>query len=109
MNEKDKQIIESIIFYCTRVLEHVNKFGNMKSEYFSNNLLKDACSLNIIQIGEYVNRLSDEFKFEHDTIAWNEIIGMRNVHTHHYESVIDEIVWETIQNDVPELKEYRKT
>jgi uncharacterized protein with HEPN domain len=49
---------------------------------------------------------SDEFKFEHDFIAWNEIIGMRNVHTHHYESVIDEIVWETLQNDIPELKRY---
>lgn len=106
MNEKDKQIIENIIFYCERILNYVNNFGNIKSEYLSNDLLKDACSLNIIQIGEYVNRLSDEFKFKNDYIEWNEIIGMRNVHTHHYESVIDEIVWETIQNDIPELKKY---
>lgn len=68
--------------------------------------MQDACALVIIQIGEYVNRLSDEFKAEHPQIPWNEIIGMRNVHTHHYESVIEEIVWETIQNDIPYLKKY---
>ncbi|MBO4516579.1 MAG: DUF86 domain-containing protein [Methanobrevibacter sp.] len=31
---------------------------------------------------------------------------MRIIHAHHYESVIDEIVWETIQNDIPYFREY---
>ncbi|WP_083405374.1 HepT-like ribonuclease domain-containing protein [Methanobrevibacter olleyae] len=31
---------------------------------------------------------------------------MRNIHAHNYESVIDEIIWETIQEDIPYLKQY---
>ncbi len=69
---------------------------NSSENYFENQLLKDACALIIIQIGEYVNRLSDELN------------GMRNVHTHHYDNVIDELVWQTIQNDIPYLEKYLK-
>ncbi len=106
MNEKDKQIIENIIDFCNRINEYVSYYGNLKEEYLQNQLLQDACSLIIIQLGEQVNKLSNEFKEDHKDIPWNEIIGMRIVHTHHYEKVIDEIVWETIQNDVPHLKRY---
>ena len=106
MNEKDKQTVKSIIFYCNRIEEHINYFGDLKENYLNNNLLQDACSLSIIQIGEQVNRLSEEFKFEHSDMPWGDIIGMRNVHTHNYESVNDEIVLETLEKDIPKLKDY---
>lgn len=106
MNEKDKQSIKTIIDYCNRIQEHVAYFESLNEDFFETPILQDACSLIIIQIGEYVNRLSDDFKMGHESIPWNEIIGMRNVHTHHYEDVINELVWETIQTDIPYLKQY---
>lgn len=72
----------------------------------SNLAFKDACALVIIQIGEHVNRLSEEFKKEHNEMPWSDIIGMRIIHAHNYDSVIDEIVWESIQDEIPQLKEY---
>ena len=93
MNEKDRQTVENIIRYCDRINSHISYFEKSNETYFENQPLQDACALVIIQIEEYVNRISNEFKEEHPQIPWNEIIGMRNVHTHHYESVIEEIVW----------------
>ena len=106
MNVKDKQNIETIIDYCNRIQEHVTYFESLNEDFFETPILQDARSLIIIQIGKHVNRLSDDFKLSHDTIPWKEIIAMRNVHTHHYEDVINEIVWETIQTDIPYLKQY---
>ena len=67
---------------------------------------QDACSLVIIQIGEFVGRLSDEFKDDHPEIPWNDIKGMRNIHAHNYDNVMFDLVWESISEDLPYLKEY---
>ena len=37
-------------------------------------------------------------------IPWRAIIGMRNLHAHDYENVDMEIVWNTLLEDIPELK-----
>ena len=59
----------------------------------------------IIQIGELVGRLSDEFIEEHNDVPWYAIKAMRNLHAHDYERVDLEIVWDTLTNEIPELKE----
>ncbi|WP_407420816.1 DUF86 domain-containing protein [Methanobrevibacter sp.] len=84
----------------------VEYFGNDEEIFMSNIHYQNTCSFIIMQIGDYVKRLSDEFLDAHSEIPWSEIVGMRIIHAHHYEKVIDEIVWETIQNDIPYLKEY---
>ncbi len=57
----------------------------------------------IIVIGEAANRLSDSFRSEHSHIPWKDIIGMRNILAHQYETVDAEVVWDAVSNDVPEL------
>ena len=59
----------------------------------------------ILQIGEYVSRLSDEFKESHDNIPWRKIKGMRNFAAHQYEHIEFEVLWHTITEELPELKE----
>lgn len=70
MNETDRKSIERIIYYCNRLQEHVLYFGNSREEFFNNKQYQDACSLVIIQIGEFVGRLSDEFRNQHSDIPW---------------------------------------
>ncbi|MDE5717699.1 MAG: DUF86 domain-containing protein, partial [Lachnospiraceae bacterium] len=57
----------------------------------------------IIQIGELVGRLSDEFLEENEQIPWRAIKGMRNLHAHDYERVDLDIVWNTLTEDIPDL------
>ena len=104
MKENDEKAIRKLIEYCDMMHDTVEYFGNDEEEFKSNIFYQNACSFIIMQIGEYSNRLSDEFQRTHSDIPWGEIIGMRVLHAHHYEKVIDEIVWESIQVDIPYLK-----
>lgn len=57
----------------------------------------------ILQIGENVSKLSDEFKENHSNIPWSKVKGLRNIASHQYEYVI--VLWNTLIDRVPELKE----
>ncbi|WP_305556791.1 HepT-like ribonuclease domain-containing protein [Methanobrevibacter sp. V74] len=64
-----------------------------------------STSMCIVQIGEYVGRLSEEFKQEHDSIPWKQIKGMRNFAAHQYEHFEFEVLWHTLTEELTELKE----
>ena len=106
MKEKDKRTVETIIFYCDRLNDHIAACDDNKEIYMSNILYKDACALVIIQIGEFVGRLSDEFREEYTGVEWRQLKGLRNIMAHNYEDIIDHIVWDIIHEDIPEIKEY---
>lgn len=72
----------------------------------SNTHYQDACALVFIQIGEFVGRLSDEFKAEYCEMPWQSIKVMRNKNAHNYDYILFDLVWDTIQEDIPELKQY---
>ena len=49
--------------------------------------------------------LTNEFKKEYSEIEWHALIGMRHVLVHGYYQIRDEIVWATIETDLPPLRE----
>lgn len=108
MNDSDKKHLQRIIYYCNRLDNHIKAFGDDKDIFLTNQQYQDACSLIFIQIGEFVGRLSDEFKKEHNEIPWQSIKNMRNKNAHNYDHTMYDIVWDTIQEDIPELKELLK-
>ena len=74
---------------------------------FSDNLLTQSAVLHQFTIlGEAVERLSNEFVDQHPTIPWTEIAGMRDRLIHGYDVVNLEMVWDTIEQDVPALLQY---
>jgi uncharacterized protein with HEPN domain len=62
--------------------------------------------MSILQIGELVNVLSQEFKDDHDTVAWREIKRMRDRAAHHYIDFHIPTLWETVTEDIEPLKEF---
>lgn len=60
----------------------------------------------IVQIGENVGRLSDEFKEEHESMPWRDIKGMRNITTHKYDNLDIVILWNVLVDYIPELMDY---
>jgi uncharacterized protein with HEPN domain len=56
-------------------------------------------------IGEASKNGSSELKSEHINIYWQDVTGMRNFLIHEYFALDFEIVWNTIQNDLPVFKE----
>lgn len=57
-------------------------------------------------IGEACYKLTKEFRKSHAEMDWDVIEGMRHVLVHDYYQIRPEQLWDTIQNDIPELKTY---
>ncbi len=62
---RDLRILQHIIQYCDQINEAILLFGNDYDVFCSNNTYRNACCLCILQIGELVHSLTDEFKAEH--------------------------------------------
>lgn len=54
-------------------------------------------------LGEAAVGISNEVQVQYKKIPWKEIIAMRNRLIHRYFDIDLDIVWETIQNDIPPL------
>jgi len=74
------------------------------NNFMQNSMMRFACIKQMEIIGEASNHISDETKAKFSGIEWEQIVGMRNVFVHEYFGVDTNLVWEIIQNDIPELK-----
>ena len=54
-------------------------------------------------IGEAATHVSAESKAQLSTLPWPQIVGMRNRIVHAYFDVDYDVVWNTLQNDIPFL------
>jgi uncharacterized protein with HEPN domain len=54
-------------------------------------------------LGEAARRISNEFRQEHPAIDWQRIIGLRNIVTHRYDQVRQDILWTIIHSELPLL------
>ena len=105
MKNDDKEILKRIIQYCDDVCALLSEYGNDFELYKSKISFQYSCNMCIIQIGELVGRLSDEFVEQHSEVPWHAIKAMRNLHAHDYDRVDFSIVWDTLTKEIPELKE----
>ena len=76
--------------------------------FFDANDQKDfnACLLLLLHIGEQVNRMSDTLKVTYGQTPWQAVKGFRNLIAHDYVGVDRLIVFETIKQRLPDLKQY---
>lgn len=54
-------------------------------------------------IGEAAYMISKEFKSAHTQIPWRQIEGMRHILVHGYFSISPDVLWDVIENDIPDL------
>lgn len=104
MSERDVDNLSAILDYCDRIEKIYNRIEKSKEVFFEDEVFKDALLMNVVQIGECANRLSDECREELSDLPWNEIIGTRNIIVHGYARINNDIIWNVIENDICELK-----
>lgn len=77
--------------------------GNTRADLDRQRLLQLGLVRLIEVIGEAAGRVSDACRQECPQVPWPEIIGMRNRLIHGYDFVDLDILWQTVQEDLPAL------
>ena len=93
--------LEDILLSCQRIVRYTN--GMSYDSFIKNELVYDAVLRNIEIVGEAVKQIPIEIRDRHPEIDWRRIAGMRDIVAHHYFSIHDEIVWDIVENKIPEL------
>ncbi len=99
----DGLLLADIIDSCNKIARYTK--GLSFEEFKNNSLIVDAVIRNFEVIGEAANQLTETFKTRNSSIEWHRFTGMRNRIIHGYFGVDLEIVWNTINNDLINLKQ----
>lgn len=96
--------------YVGHMVDTANKatefVQDLTREDFDNNELLRLSLTHLLQvIGEAARRVSPDFRAAHPQIDWKAIVGMRSKLVHDYLNVDEDIVWDTVTNELPSLIE----
>ena len=107
MNDKDIHYLEVIGENCEKISEAVNRFGKSYETFRDDNVYYDSVLMNIFQIGELVNKLSDSAHTVLDEyIEGYKIVAVRNRIAHAYDDVDRSVIWDIVINHIPLLKTF---
>jgi uncharacterized protein with HEPN domain len=103
----NEQILRHIIGYAEQIEEANAMFNASEEELKNNSVYRNAATLCILQIGELSNRLTEDYRVMTEAqIPWRAIRGLRNIVAHHYGKIDYKSLWETINQDIPALREF---
>ena len=97
--------------YLGHILQAIERIDRYTAEmdeagFLNSELVQDAVIRNIEIVGEAANnilRVAAEFAAANADIPWQVMYTMRNRVSHGYEQIDLEIVWRTVQGDLPVL------
>ncbi len=99
--------------YLLHMLEAVDRIlqyttGLNEEKFVASQLVQDAVVRNIEIIGEAAKNLVEagpEFAARYPYIPFAQIYGMRNRVAHGYFAVSTAMIWDSVQVDIPELRQ----
>lgn len=100
MNRDLASVLDALIF-ARRITTYTKDMED--EQFFSDIKTQDAVMRNIAILGEALRRVSPEFRAVHPEIPYTQIIGMRNKLVHDYDGINVELIWDVIQNYIPDL------
>jgi uncharacterized protein with HEPN domain len=97
--------LDHILQAITRIERYIEDIDEI--DFLNNELIQDAVIRNLEIIGEAsrnIEREHPEFTQAHPEISFSSAYEMRNALSHGYFKVDFEIVWKTIERDLPEFE-----
>ena len=99
--DRDTGSILDILESARTIMAYVT--GVTRQEFLRATQIQDSVIRRLEIIGEAAGRISPGFRDTHPEIQWSEIRGMRNRMTHGYDDIDMDIVWDTVERDIPHL------
>jgi uncharacterized protein with HEPN domain len=103
MKKRDKIILQKIISE-TDALEKMTSGSNEQSFLADDKLMRATC-MTLINIGELVKNLSDEFRMSNTKIPWKDMAGLRDVTAHGYFTLRMPDIWIYASAELPSQAE----
>jgi uncharacterized protein with HEPN domain len=103
MSRDYKLYLQDIFECCENVSEYTE--GMSFEEFSRDKKTVDAVVRNLEIIGEAVKNIPSEILQNKSVIEWKQIARLRDLITHHYFNVKLTIVWDIVQNRLPQLGE----
>lgn len=93
--------LEDILTAARKIVEFTNGLSYL--QFRDDAKTFDAVVRNLEIIGEAAKKIPDDLRKERSNIEWKKIAGLRDILIHEYFGIDAELVWDVVQNKVPEL------
>ena len=93
--------VRDMIEFSEKVLSYTA--GLSQDAFTSDSLTYDASLRNIELIGEAATHIPAQVRHAYSDIPWREVIGARNRVAHGSLDIDNDVVWDIIQADIPDL------
>ena len=93
--------VDDMIEFAEKVLSYTSEMD--QAAFVANTLTYDATLRNLELIGEAATHVPDEVRNQYPEIPWRAIIGARNRLAHGYLAMNDDLIWNIIQDGIPDL------
>ena len=97
-----KLYLDDIIEATKRIEKYIK--GLTLEKFKKDNLIIDGVVRNLEIIGEAVKNIPADVKDKNPDIEWKKIAGLRDILAHEYFGIDIEILWDIVENKLPDLK-----
>jgi uncharacterized protein with HEPN domain len=101
MQKDDRVYLDDMLAAAKRVRDKMR--GISRTDFDADENLRLAVTHLLQIIGEAAFKSSPAFRDAHPEMPWRPIMGMRHRIVHDYTNVNDDIIWQTVQNDLAPL------
>lgn len=96
------------IIYLQDIAQSCEKISHFTTGFSQADLVRDektydAVVRNLEIIGEAAKHISDDLRKQLPDIEWRKAAGLRDMLAHAYFGIDDDILWDVVQNKVPQL------
>ncbi len=98
---RDDALLLDMLLACRKLLRFTQDLT--EDQFESDELVQSAVMRELQVLGDASRLVTDATKTQYPAIPWRAIAGMRNRIVHAYFDVRLEVLWDTIQHEVPVL------
>ena len=107
MSRDPRVYLEDVLESIRRINTYVAGIG--QEQLAGDELRLDAVVRNLEVIGEAVKQLPEDLVQQQPDVEWRKIAGLRDILIHHYFGIDVEIIWDVVQNKLPNLERQIRT